>query len=345
MKSVRTPIGAAPALACGTAGKLPESRALRASSRRRANLQRRLESLREHGTRNAAFYLFCVFLVSYFGRLPARVGVLGVLHFDLVLAVLTMLAIAGGRGTSSAPMNFKQMDPVVRRLWILLVYIVVAIPFVEWPGSALHNLEPYGKSVCFFFFVLATVDTTRKLKTLLGLYVALQVFRVMEPLYLHLTSGYWGTFASLGNWEYMDRLSGAPHDIINPNGLGFVVIITLPMLQFLIKPTTLARRIVWTAIAGAMCYALVLSASRSSFLALGFLCLFVIWRSKHRVGWMAVAVVGAVLAVALMTGMQRNRYLSIVSHDAPGAVTAEGRVAGLVADFKVSLRRPLLGTG
>jgi putative inorganic carbon (hco3(-)) transporter len=299
----------------------------------------------EHGTRNAAFYLFCAFLVSYFGRLPNRVPVLGVIHFDLLLAACTLVAIVAGRSSSARRFNFAQMDPVARRLWILLGYIVVTIPFVEWPGSALHNLEPYSKSVCFFFFVLATVDTTRKLKTLLAVYVALEVWRVLEPLYLHVTSGYWGTVASLGNWEVMNRLSGAPHDIINPNGLGFVVIITLPMLQFLIKPDTMLRRMAWVAVAGAMCYALVLSASRSSFLALVFLCLFVIWRSKNRAAWLAIAVAGAVVVTILMTGAERDRYRSIVSHDAPGAVTAEGRITGLIGDFKISLRRPLFGHG
>ena len=61
------------------------------------------------------------------------------------------------------------------------------------------------------------------------MYAATQVWRVLEPLYMHLKSGYWGDYASLGNWEYMNRLSGSPYDIINPNGLGFVIIMTLPM--------------------------------------------------------------------------------------------------------------------
>jgi O-antigen ligase len=143
----------------------------------------------------------------------------------------------------------------------------------------------------------------------------------------------------------MDRLSGSPYDIINPNGLGFVVIMTLPMLHFLIKPNTIVRRIIWAAVALAMCYALVLSASRSSFLALVFLCLLVIWRSKHRAAWLVVGVMSATLAVALMTNLQKERYVSIFSHSAPGGATAEHRITGVIGDFKVSLRRPLFGHG
>jgi putative inorganic carbon (HCO3(-)) transporter len=300
--------------------------------------------LREPGTRNAAFYLFCAFLVSHFLHLTARVPVLGLMRFDLVLAAVTALAIVlGRRQSTSGPA--AGMDPIAKRLLILVGYIIVTIPFVEWPGSVLHNLQTYAKSLCFFFFLVATVDTTRKLKVLLAVYVATQVWRVLEPLYMHVTSGYWGSFTSLGNWEYMDRLAGSPYDIINPNGLGFVIIMTLPLLHFLIKPDTTARRFLWAGVACAMCYALVLSASRSGFLAFVFLCLFVIWRSKYRAPLLAAAVVGGVVAFTLMTGLQRERYVSIFSHHAKGSVTAEERISGVIGDFQVSLRRPLFGHG
>jgi len=311
---------------------------------RNTRLQRGVQSLQEQGTRNAAFYLFCAFLVSYFLHVTARVEVLGLMHLDLVLAALTTLAIALGRQQTRSIAS-AGMDPVAKRLWILVGYIVVTIPFVEWPGSVLHNLETYAKSLCFFFFVVATVDTTRKLKVLLTVYVATQVWRVLEPLYMHVTSGYWGSFTSLGNWEYMDRLAGSPYDIINPNGLGFVIIMTLPLLHFLVKPDTTARRLVWGGVACAMCYALVLSASRSGFLAFVFLYLFVMWRSKYRAPLLAVAVVGAVIAFTLMTDLQRERYVSIFSHHAKGSQTAEERISGVIGDFQVSLRRPLFGHG
>ena len=300
--------------------------------------------LQEPGARNTAFYLLCVFLVSYFLHLTARVPLLGAMHLDLVLAAVTALAIVLGRQQSTSGSS-AGMDPVAKRLWILVGYIVVTIPFVEWPGSVVHNLETYAKSLCFFFFVVATVDTTRKLKVLLAVYIATQVWRVLEPLYMHITSGYWGSFTSLGNWEYMDRLAGSPYDIINPNGLGFVIIMTLPLLHFLVKPDTTLRRLLWGGVACAMCYALVLSASRSGFLAFVFLCLFVIWRSKYRAPLLAAAVVGGVIAFTLMTGLQRERYVSIFSHHAKGSATAEERINGVIGDFQVSLRRPLFGHG
>lgn len=309
---------------------------------RYTRIHRGLKTSDEQGTRNVAFFLFCTFLVSYFVHLTARVPVLGALHFDIVLATATALAIMA----SPRPSQRQQAtEPVTTRLWILVAYVILTIPFVEWPGSVVRNFETFAKALCFFFFVVATVDTTRKLKVLLAVFVGTEVWRVLEPLYMHITSGYWGSFTSLGNWEYMDRLSGSPNDIINPNGLGFVIIMTLPLLHFLVKPDTTLKRVIWLAVACAMYYALVLSASRSGFLAFVFLCLFVIWRSKQRAALLTVAIIGATLAVSLMTDLQRERYLSIVSHDAKGSGTAEGRINGVIADFHVALRRPLFGYG
>jgi len=71
----------------------------------------------------------------------------------------------------------------------------------------------------------------------------------------------------------------------------------------------------------------------------------VTWRSKHRIAWLLVAVVGAGLALSSMSDLHRDRYLSIVSHQAKSSETAEGRINGLIGDFQVSLRRPLFGHG
>src|SRR5262252_7683637 len=123
----------------------------------------------EEGTRDAAFYLFCAFIVSYFTHLTARVTLLASLHFDLLLAALTAAAIMLAPGARRRG-PLQKLRPVEKQLWILVGYIIVTLPFVEWPGSALHNLEGYAKSLCFFFFVVATVDTTRKLSILIIVY-------------------------------------------------------------------------------------------------------------------------------------------------------------------------------
>jgi hypothetical protein len=298
----------------------------------------------EQGTRDAAFYLFCAFIVSYFTHLTARVEVLASLHFDLLLAAATAAAIVSApRAPRRGPP--QKLRPVEKQLWILVGYIIVTLPFVEWPGSVLNNLEPFAKSLCFFFFVVATVDTTRKLRILIVVYTLTQLWRVLEPLGMHVRSGYWGSITSIGNWEMMDRLAGSPYDIINPNGLAFVIIMTLPLLHLLLKPERPGQRGVLIALVAAMCYALVLSASRSGFLGLMFLLVLLVWRSKHRAAYLVAGAVVVIVGIALMSDLQRGRYLSIVSPNAPGAQTAAERIEGVKGDFRVSLRRPIFGHG
>jgi O-antigen ligase len=304
---------------------------------------------RERGPRDFAFNVFCFFVVSYFLHFAARIPPLGVIRIDILLALMVALAILMAPKQEKAgqkELRSPVAEGINHALVILLVYIVVTLPFVEYTGSVLRNgFENFIKSVCFYFFIVATVDTPKKLRTLLFLYVGCQVFRVLEPLYMHITDGYWGSNTSMEGWQVMDRLSGSPYDIINPNGLGFLVVTILPMLHYVCPPTTGIRKILWAVIAGAMAYALILSSSRSSFLALIFLALVVIIRSKHRAGMLVAGALAGLLAVSVMSPLQRERYLSIVSHDARGAGTAEGRINGLYSDLAVAMKRPFFGFG
>jgi len=302
---------------------------------------------------NLAFNLLCAFIASYFLRVTARSDLLGALHLDLLLAAATAGALFFKKrrpdpiGVARGPHRAKPpMEPVAKRLVILAAYVFLTLPFVEWPGSVLgHGLQLWGKSICFFFFVIGTVDSLDKLKRLMAVYVFCQVFRVLEPVYMHLVDGYWGSVTSISGWEYMDRLSGSPYDTINPNGLGFVIATTLPMLHYLIPTRTKLLGALYVTVVVLMLYALVLSASRSGFLATALLGLITIWRSKNRAALLTLAVVGCVVGVSLMNDLQRDRYLSIVSSNARSSATAEGRVSGVIEDLEIAMRRPLFGHG
>src|SRR6185437_4023525 len=88
----------------------------------------------EQGRRNIPFALFCLFIVGYYLHITARIPALGMVHYDLLIASIIALMIALSAQTSSRG-NSQRLDPVAKRLWILLGYIIITIPFVEWPGS------------------------------------------------------------------------------------------------------------------------------------------------------------------------------------------------------------------
>ena len=46
-----------------------------------------------------------------------------------------------------------------------------------------------------------------------------------------------------------------------------------------------------------------------------------------------------------MGQIQKERYLSLVQNDVRGAATAQGRINGLISNFKVAINRPIVGYG
>lgn len=289
------------------------------------------------------FVLLCLFVTSFLVHLPARIPVLGVLRFDLLLGLGAALAMIVSGSWQSSP---DSKDTTVRRLSIIIAYIVLTLPFVRWPGTVVKfGLEQFLKSLFFYFLVVGLVTTRSRLRTFLIVILGCQVFRILEPFYLHVTEGYWGASTNMGNWELMDRLSGAPSDVINPNGLAQLVLETSAMLGFLLWPAGRVARFAYLGLAGLMFYVLLLTGSRSGFVVFALMVLVAIWRSKYRVVSLSLVAVAASFFLGLMTDLQKERYLSIVSPTAKGSASAEGRLEGLKKDFMVALERPVFGHG
>jgi O-antigen ligase len=287
------------------------------------------------------FVLYLVLIASWFLHLSDRVALLGVVRFDLLLILTITTLILLHR----APALDFQEEHTGRALLALLLWVAVTFPFVEWPGSVLSfGLPRLIKVLVFYFFSVELLTTRRRLLTLLGVFLASQSFRVFEPVYLHVTQGYWGGAASMANWEFMDRLSGAPSDTVNPNGLGFVILCVFPFFHFLTGAHWL-NKVAYVVVAPVLVYALILTGSRSAMVGLGAILVGIFIKSRHKLFLGALFAVAAIVAVARMPDDLRDRYLSIVSKDTKNAETAGGRLTGNVADLMVAMRKPFVGHG
>jgi len=156
--------------------------------------------------------------------------------------------------------------------------------------------------------------------------------------------GYWGSMAYMGG-AYMERLAGAPSDVINPNGLAFVICTILPYFYFLARSSSRPVKLLILALYPALGYALLLTASRSGLLALGIVLITIFMKSKKKIVLTVLFAAVAVFTIANMTTLQKDRYLSLGEKDVPGASTAEGRIEGVIKNFKAGMNRPLLGHG
>lgn len=288
------------------------------------------------------YYLYLLFIVSWFTHLTARMPVLGMVRFDLVLvSALALFAItegfqdkvSGARKTGSA-------------LLILIGYIAISTPFVEWPGTVVRfGIENFVKAIMFFFFTIQFITTERKLRVFIAFFLACMTFRVLEPLYLHVMEGYWGdvAFYSMGT-EFMNRLSGAPHDVINPNGLAFVILTILPFSYFLFYTSWKYKTFILLT-TPLLLYTLVLTGSRSGFVGLLIVLGGIIIRSRNRAVVITIALICGMFMFINLSAEHRDRYLSIFSSESSQAGTASGRIEGIKDSFRVAMRKPLVGHG
>jgi hypothetical protein len=284
------------------------------------------------------FSLYLLFITSWFIHLTARVPVLGAVRFDLLLlATVAACAAMQPRQWTSAP--------IAKLIAGLTVYVILTIPLVEWPGSVFRfGLEKLAKAVVFYFFTVALVTTTGRLKVLVAVFTLAQVFRFLEPLYLHETEGYWGSMASTADWGFLDRLSGAPLDVVNPNGLAFVILTAICFMHFLWSRNAIGRMAYLCALPAAV-YTLTLTGSRSGIIGLLAILVVVVAKSRRKATLITVAALAIVFALPRLGPDLADRYLSIVDSTAKNAGTAEGRVEGVKQDLGVAMRRPLFGHG
>jgi putative inorganic carbon (hco3(-)) transporter len=295
------------------------------------------------GLRSVAFALFMVLIVFTLLSVPSRIPALGIVR----PTVLLVAVIAGLIFASVGQPGARDTSRTTRYLNLLIIYVVLTLPFVEWPGSVLRfGIEGFVKAAAFFYFAVLLVDSYQRLRIFIFTVVACQVFRVLEPLYLHLTTGYWGGSAHMGGGEFMQRLSGAPNDIINPNGLAFVVLTALPFLHYLLggSPKILFR-LLYLVLLPMLLYALILTGSRSGLIGLLVLYSIIILRSQHKLLLVSAAAIATAAVLGIMSVELTDRYRSITDADTRHGATAEGRIEGVKRDFRVGLRRPLFGHG
>lgn len=287
------------------------------------------------------FSLYVLFTMSWFLHLPERVPVLGAMRLDLLLVIVILI----GLFLTEQPVATDDDSKSTRALKLLLIYIIITIPFVQWPGSVIKSGIPnFIKASMFYFFTVRILNSEKKLLAFFYIFVACEAFRVLEPVYLHLTEGYWGSSTYMDG-DMMARLAGAPSDTINGNGLAFVICTTVSFLYFLSRSFSRPIKFIILLSYPVFGYALILTASRTGILALGVIMAAIFFKSRRKLMLALTFSLAVLIVVPILTPLQRDRYLSIGRDDVAGASTAKLRVTGIIDDFKAGLEKPIIGHG
>jgi putative inorganic carbon (HCO3(-)) transporter len=286
-----------------------------------------------------AFRLYMLYMLSFFLRLPSRLPVLGALRIDLILVASIFLLII------IAKVEGQEKSSISKYILTLFIYSIVVLPFTTWPGTVLSSGIPeFIKAAIFFVFTYKLILNEQRLKVMVYIFIFANTFRVIEPLYLNITQGYWGSETSFG-WDQVNRLAGGPADTINSNGLAFVIASILPFYHYLFSSGKGLRKIVYWAVLPVLLYAMALTLSRSGLLAIGIIYGVVFLKSKRKLLLMSIGICGLIVFLALLNEVQRDRYLSIFDSDTKSASSAEGRISGWERDLKVAMVKPIFGHG
>ncbi len=288
-----------------------------------------------------AFLFFLLYLVSFFLHLPSRIPILGAIRMDFLLVGLVSFLILSARKKKRT-----RIDDASRYLLIILGYSVLSVPFVEWPGSVLNNgVVEFIKAAIFYFFTVSLVVSEGRLKLVVCVFVVCNLIRVIEPLYLNVAHGYLGSVTHLGGGEFAGRLSGAPSDVVNPNGLAFIIATIFPFIHYVFSPISNKTLLLYMILTPLLIYTMGLTLSRSGLLALAIIAIGIWGKSKNKFRLFVFGFVGLIFVVSNLSEIQKDRYLSLVSDETRQSASAEGRIEGWSQDFKVAMNKPIFGHG
>lgn len=291
--------------------------------------------------RQLGTFLYLILIISWYLHLPARIEAFGKIRFDvLTSAFILFCCLTGGRTPA-----VESQGKIGRFLKILVIYAVLTLPFIEWPGSVVRNgLINFFKAILFYFFTISLVDSERKLRLFVFVFISCQAVRVLEPVYLNITQDYWGSAATMSGFEAMNRLSGAPHDVINPNGLAFVILTVFPFLHYESSLSLFYRLRYWLLLPP-MLYALMLTGSRSGLVGMAVIVGMIFLKSQRRIWVGLVIFMGCLVVFSRLSGQLYDRYKSLFDETSRNATTVQGRIQGLKNNLKVAFHRPLFGHG
>jgi putative inorganic carbon (hco3(-)) transporter len=287
------------------------------------------------------FRIYIIFLISWFLHIGSRIPALGLIRFDMLLVAL--LAVLAYMESNRQALAYEKTS-TDKLLKYMIVYILATIPFVQWPGSVINvGLQNFVKAIVFYYFTVIFVSSEERLRTFMLFFLLCQSFRIMEPVYLHLTQGYWGE-AAYASGEFIDRLAGAPNDTIGANGLAFVIVSCIPFFYFL-APLSFRNKVLFFSTTPLFLYALVLTGSRSGFVGLLAVLFGFVLKSKKKMILIIIFFALGFMIFVNLSPDQQDRYLSIFSSNTKNSATAEGRTEGVLEDFNVALNRPFFGHG
>lgn len=235
-------------------------------------------------------------------------------------------------------------SPTNKWVYGLLAIHFVLAPFAYSPEYAVEQGVEYAKMVVMYLLILSVADDEKSLKILAKAYVFSTMLYALHSL-----------------WEYSNgrhvwrmgivRMVGVDSTLSDPNSFGATIVLSLPIVYALFRSEvnkSLQKMYSTYAIVAIVC--VVLSGSRTAFSAI--LVLSIIWiltqQGKRKLLMLTTVIAAMAVVWTVMPEEKQNRFRTLWDEEAGPAnakESAEGRMMGWKASWKMFKQNPLAGVG
>lgn len=280
-----------------------------------------------------------IFMMLYYFRPEDWVPALGSLRLTMLSGAVTLVGFAGAYSKSGKLARTRE----VYLFLAMLAWFMALIPFSSWPGGSFKIFDDYIWKIALLSIVFVNViDTVPRLRRMLGIQ-ALGVTLIALSSYGNIDTG-------------TGRLTGISQAFGNSNDLACMIAMTLPLSVYFIIFSKHAVKLFWIVASLLMIYIIVLTMSRTGFLALmaAIACLawyFLVKQGKTGLLLLLLGI-GAVGFAVAAPSSYRDRVASIFISELDSAGSREdatgsrqARIELLKRSLEVTLNHPIMGLG
>lgn len=287
---------------------------------------------------SAVLMMVCVYIFLVIERPWESIRYLEGIPIERVCAIaMILVAIFNQRfRIISAPTN--------KWVYSLLLLHFILAPFAFNTGFALEQGVEYAKMVVLYLLMLSVADDEESLKILVKAYV----FSTM----LYAVHSLWEYYNGRHVWRMgISRMIGADATFNDPNSFGASIVLSLPFVYALLR-TELSNKLrkIYYAYFGIAVICVVLTGSRTSFVALISLCLLFVAVQKGKRLFVIAAVTLALTGIvwSVMPAEKQNRIRTLWDSEAGpenAQQSADGRMIGWKASWRMFKQTPFTGVG
>jgi probable O-glycosylation ligase (exosortase A-associated) len=282
-------------------------------------------------------YLGLLFYLTVFLLRPGELfPSLAPLHLERIVGALVFVVMLLHIKLKHGQFRIIQ-DRINYCFLLLFGAVLLSVPTAFWKSASVGQSIEFAKIAIFYFLIIGLVESERKLKTFVWLFVLLISYLAFDSLRLYMLG------EAVVKIDIV-RATGTNSAADNYNSLAATLVSTLPFLYFgLFTSKRLPTKILLVALMALFLTTIVLTGSRSGLLGLVSVIAYLWWRNPRKLVTTFVITTVAVIGWLTMGPSYQKRYESIFSGERDES--AKLRIQTWKEGIELFFDRPIIGVG